>query len=33
VTVYRAKEPALYGSISGFDPNKRVKFNQKLRDG
>jgi hypothetical protein len=31
VTVYRAKEPALYGSI--LDPNKRVKFEQKLREG
>lgn len=31
VTVYRAKQPALYGSI--LDPNKRVKFEQKLREG
>jgi hypothetical protein len=29
VTVYRAREPALYGAI--LDPNKRVNFEQKLR--
>ncbi|RYP48550.1 hypothetical protein DL768_005589 [Monosporascus sp. mg162] len=31
VTVYRAKEPALYGSI--VDPSRRVKFEQKPHHG